>query len=436
MKARLSYGSDIIEVEIPDGTTIYETSYPRPLTSAREIVLEALRRPAGFPSLKDALKQRRPGDVVIVVSDNTRPVPYINFLKTVIEEIQNVGVKQGEILILIATGDHRPCTHEEQLQMFGDEICRNYRIIHHSAGDDSELIELAGRSWAGKNVRINRHFVGAGFRIITGLVEPHFMAGFSGGRKSICPGLVSRETLDHFHGYTFLADPFSQNGQIEKNPIHLEALSVARLAGVDFSLNIVINRSRDVVAAFGGDLEASHLAACEYVRKVACPEVIFEHDIVLTSCGGHPLDATFYQCVKGITSCLSAVRNGGVIIAVGSCSEGIGSPEYEDLIFEYSGRWRMFLNQIKKRPQEVRKDQWEFQMQTRALQKVGMENLYFLTDGLTDDKLLKLSVTAVNIESNIRKTLQMLLERQIRGKRSLAVIPEGPYCAPVKYFRR
>ncbi|HUT23819.1 MAG TPA: nickel-dependent lactate racemase [Sumerlaeia bacterium] len=435
MKTQLLYGSDALEIEIPENATVYASSYPQPAGPASDLALEAIRSPLGAPPLKSALRQRRPGNVVIVVSDATRPIPYAHFLNALIGEILGVGVTAREILILVATGMHRASAPAERRRMFGGDICSDYRIIDHKAEDDSELLELDGRSWAGNRIRLNRHFATAGFRIITGLVEPHFMAGFSGGRKAICPGLVSIETVRRFHGYEFLANPSARNGQLHGNPCHQEALSIARLAGADFALNVALNRDRQIVRAFAGELEASHEAACEFVRMCACPRAAFEHDIVLTSCGGHPLDATFYQCVKGMASCLPAVKNRGVIISAGGCSEGVGSPDYREMMFEYSGRWREFLQHIKT-ASEVRKDQWEFQMQARALEKVGPANLYFATDGLTGEEAQRLSVRGVSAEEgNVQKAVQTLLDSMLREKRSLAVIPEGPYCSPIKEER-
>ncbi|MDI6809134.1 MAG: nickel-dependent lactate racemase [Candidatus Eisenbacteria bacterium] len=431
MKTQLLYASGAVEVTVPDGATVYSSSYPRPPAPPNDIVMEAIRNPIGSQALGTMLKKRRPGDVVIVVSDITRPIPYARFLKAMIEEIVSAGVPREEILILIGTGTHRPSSAAERRGMFGEEICSSYRILDHKADDDSELVELEGKSWSGSRIKLNRHLVRAGFRIITGLVEPHFMAGFSGGRKAICPGLVSMEMLRSFHGYEFLANPLAQNGQLDDNPCHLEALSVARSTGVDFTLNIVLNQKRQIVRTFAGELDASHRAACDSVRTYACPKVEFEHDVVLTSCGGYPLDTTFYQCVKGMVSCLPAVKDGGAVISLGSCSEGVGSPDYRAMMFEYSGRWREFLNHIRANP-EVRKDQWELQMQARALEKVGDGNLYFATEGLATDEVNKLSMRAVRVrDCGVRTAVQELLDRLVGKETSLAVIPEGPYCTPI-----
>jgi len=432
MRAELLYGTGTIAVEVPDGAAVYASSYPPPPGAADATVLAAIRQPRGTPPLSEMLAGRRNGDVVIVVSDITRPIPYAHFLGAIVQEIIGAGVPAGDILILIATGMHRPSTPAERRAMFGEDICSTCRIIDHRSDDDAELVELDGTSWSGNRIRLNRHFVAAGFRIVTGLVEPHFMAGFSGGRKSVCPGLVSIDTVGNFHGYEFLADPAARNAQLRGNPCHQEALSVARMAGVDFALSVVLNHERQVVRAFAGELELSHGIACEFARRYACPEVAAEHDVVLTSCGGYPLDATFYQCVKGMVSCLPAVKRGGAIVSAGSCSEGVGSAEFREMMLEYSGRGDEFLEWIRTSPRVVR-DQWELQMQLRAVVKVGPDNLFFATDGLPEDEVRRLSVRAApDAADSVEQAVQKLLDGLLNGAASLAVIPEGPYCAPVE----
>jgi hypothetical protein len=271
----------------------------------------------------------------------------------------------------------------------------------------------------------------AGFRLTTGLVEPHFMAGFSGGRKAVCPGIADLGTIRHFHGEAFMGDPRARNVCLEGNPCHEEAISVARMAPPDFSLNVVMDNERRIVRAFAGDMEGAHAEACRFARNCACPAVERRADVVMTGSGGYPLDATFYQCVKGLVSCLPAVAAGGAIIAFGGCSEGIGSPEYADLMRRYAGRWQEFLADIR-RPGIFTRDQWELQMQCRALAKVGQDNLHFVTDGLSPEDLAAMSVAPHPVKAGgVGPAVQELLDGLLAGGGSLAVIPEGPYCAPV-----
>lgn len=431
MLLNIPYNNRHIKIKVPDDTTVYRTSYGESETDARELVLKAVRNPVECSPLSETLRTSGAQSVVIVVSDITRPVPYADFLDTVLEEIEDGAVQRDNILILIATGMHRPSTAAEREHMFGPEVCERYRIMDHHADAADELVTINGTSHAGRPIELNRHFLEADFRIVTGLVEPHFMAGFSGGRKAICPGLCSLETVKAFHSYTFLDDPAARNGNLKGNPLHDEAISIARQAKVGFCINLLVDRKHRLIDAVAGDLEASHKITCKLVSKHACPSVEQEKDVVLTSSGGYPLDATFYQCVKGMTSCLPAVKRKGVVISIGSCSEGIGASEYQNIMYEYSGRWREFLSHLQNNDNTA-KDQWEFQMQTKVLKHVGDDNLIFVTDGLSASDLNRLSVNGVHAsEGHMQERVQEILDGFIHAGRSLAVIPEGPYCAPI-----
>ncbi|MEA2040302.1 MAG: nickel-dependent lactate racemase [Thermodesulfobacteriota bacterium] len=432
MLVNLPYNNRHIEIRVPDDAAVYRTSYREPETDARELVLKAVRNPAECPPLSRMLRTSGAQSVVLVVSDMTRPIPYADFLDTVLEEIEDAAVPGDNILILIATGMHRPTTAAEREHMFGPEVCERYRIIDHHAEKSDELVTINGTSHTGRPIELNRYFVEADFRIVTGLVEPHFMAGFSGGRKAVCPGLCSLETVKAFHSFTFLNHPSARNGNLEGNPLHHEALSIARQAKVGFCINLVVDRKHRLVDAVAGDLEASHEITCKLVSQHACPPVEQEKDVVLTSSGGYPLDATFYQCVKGMNSCMPTVRKGGVVVSIGSCSEGIGGTDYKNIMYEYSGRWREFLRHLQSNDNTM-KDQWEFQMQTKVLEHVGDDNLIFVTDGLSTLDLNRLSVNGIHAsEGHIQERVQELLDGFIHEGRSLSVIPEGPYCAPIK----
>lgn len=432
MNIQFKYGRNEIELSVPDDSIIYDSEFPRQNKNDSELVMDSVRKPINSPPLKEILERRdKGGKVAIAVSDITRPVPYSRFLPELLAEVESANIAKDEILIIIATGMHRPSTADERLEMFGRDIVSNYKIIDHKAESDSELLELPEKSWSGNKIKINRCFAEAGFKIITGLVEPHFMAGFSGGRKAVCPGLASLETIKKFHGYEFLSNPLACNGNLRGNPCHEESLSVAKLANVDFSINVVLNEKRQLVKCFAGELEKAHSAACDFVSKCSCPKVKTEADIALTSCGGYPLDATFYQCVKGMVSCLPAVKRSGIIISFGGCCEGIGNKEYQEMMEKYSGKWRDFLNNIGNQSAFI-KDQWEFQMQCRVLEKTGRNNLYFITDGLNHEKLDKLSVNGISVKKKkIREEIQKVFDKNIKKGMKVAVFPEGPYCAPI-----
>lgn len=428
MKISIPFDDIFLDIAVPENTVVYRTAYPEPAGTAAQIVMDALDHPIGSLPFKAALAGRRSSEVVIVVSDITRPIPYKTFLPEMLDEIATAGVKKDDIRILVATGMHRPGTDEERRYMFGD-IAGQYIIEDHDAEGTLEKIE--GRSHSGRPVFLNKSFVNAGFRIITGLVEPHFMAGFSGGRKAVCPGLVSLETIQTFHGYDFLNSANAVNANLDGNPCHQEALSVARLAAVDFSVNVVLDTQKLVIRAFAGGLEAAHLEACAFVRDHACPAVREESDVVLTGCGGYPLDATFYQCVKGIVAAIPAVKPGGLIIAAGGCREKMGSTEYCGLMRSCADDYRGFLHRIRN-AETVDKDQWQFQMQTRALEKVGNEGIVMFSNGLDDSESQYIAGRHQRVSSETaEKEIQAFINTLVSSGKRLAIIPEGPYCTPV-----
>jgi nickel-dependent lactate racemase len=431
MKVSFQYGKDELSLNLPEDSIVYKSKYKVNSKSAAELLFESIASPVGGNKLKELLHGRKVGKVVIVVSDITRPIPYFKFLPELIALIETSGVKKEEITILVATGMHRPSTRDEHQRMFGEYILNNYFITDHDCENKDGLHELQGISWSGSKISLNKHYVDAGFRIVTGLVEPHFMAGFSGGRKAICPGLVSLDAVQKFHGYSFLSHPNASCAILKDNPCHEENTSIARLCPPDYAINIVLDTKKDINTIVSGELFASHHATVEYVKTACCPVVSEAADMVVTSSGGNPLDTTFYQCVKGFVSCLPAVKNQGEILSFGSCSEGIGSPEYTAIMKKYATNYSRFIEDIKSGPSFI-KDQWEFQMHIRALEKTGQQNLHFFTSGIPADELSQLSVNPhYALASEIEKSLQSQIDFAVRAQKKIAVFPEGPYCTPV-----
>jgi nickel-dependent lactate racemase len=414
-----------------DRADVYASRFPIPEADGATLVGRSIRDPRGAKALREAVKSRRDGEVVIVVSDITRPIPYQEILPALIEELEAGGVERREITLLVATGMHRPSTPEEHREMFGVELASSLRIVDHRAEEEPELETLNEPSVSGARVRLNARYLRAGFKIITGLVEPHFMAGFSGGRKAVCPGLASLETVRNFHGFPFLSDARATNGVLAGNPLHEEALSVAKLAGVDFSVNVVLNDHRRIVAAYSGDLVAAHEAACAFAAQCTLKKAAQPADVVVTSCGGYPLDATFYQCVKGMVSCLPAVKPGGVLIAFAGMAEGLGGPEFTQALERYGRRWEAFLSDIAK-PGVFTKDQWQFQMLGRSLARVGLSNLHLVTPGLTASVLSGLPFTGHAVAPDgVGPAVEALIRRSLPAGGRLALFPEGPYCGAV-----
>ncbi|MDR1719449.1 MAG: nickel-dependent lactate racemase [Dysgonamonadaceae bacterium] len=431
MTVNFRYGKEEIALTVPDDSLVYIPSYTTVSTDIETMLLDSISDPVGCLPLSDQLKKRRKGNVVIVVSDITRPIPYHSFLPCLLEYIENEGVSKDEIAIVVATGMHRASTTDEKLYMFGKQVVENYKIFDHDAENDNMLSLVEGKSWSGAEVRLNRHYVEAGFRILTGLVEPHFMAGFSGGRKSICPGLASLNTIQMFHGYRFLNHPNATNTVLEDNPLHLENSSVARLCPADFSINIILDQEKKINQIISGEQFASHEKAIDDVKRKSCTSVAVPADLAITSCGGYPLDDTFYQCVKGFVNCLPALKSNGEIVAFGSCSEGIGSPEYESIMKKYASRHPDFLHDISKGSLFI-KDQWQFQMHIRVLEQLGLANLHFYTTGISQEELNLLSVTGHSVTQNrLAVSIQQQVDMAVASKKKIAVFPEGPYCSPI-----
>ncbi len=431
MHIKLPYGFDEIELKCPDNSIVYASNYLDQNKPVAEMLIESLYHPIASKPLENLIAEKKSGNLVIVVSDITRPIPYKEFLPFLLSLIEKSNVKRQEIIILIATGMHRQSTQQERFQMFGEYVARNYQIIDHNCENEGDLVEIPGYSWSGSKVKLNRYYVEASFRIITGLVEPHFMAGFSGGRKSVCPGLAGLETVKKFHGYKFLNDPNASSSIISDNPCHNENTSVAMMCPPDFSINIVLDNRKKINAIFSGDFIKSHLTTIDYVTQVCCLKVEKQADIVITSCGGYPLDTTFYQCVKGFVNCLPAVKDKGKILAFGSCLEGIGSPEYTNLMYKYDSIENQFIEDISTDRIFI-KDQWQFQMHVKVLTKIGKSNLHFFTSNIPLENLQQLSVSGWSLPKvKIEHTIQSVIDQSVLLNKQVAVLPEGPYCSPV-----
>ena len=432
MNIHFTYGKEGLNLKLPDESIVYTSNYESADIDAGKMMLHSILNPVGSQSLSKLLQKRKKGKIVIVVSDITRPIPYHSFLPELLTYIIDQGIRKDEIILLVATGMHRASTLKEKVYMFGQYIVDNYLIIDHRAENIDELITLPGKSWSGNEIKLNRHYVEAGFRIITGLVETHFMSGFSGGRKSICPGLVSLDSIQLFHGYNFLNHPNASNAILEDNPCHQENTSVARACPADFSINIILDQNKKINCFFSGEQFDSHETAISYVKENSCKKVEVLADAVITSCGGYPLDDTFYQCVKGLVNCLPAIKENGEIIAFGGCSEGTGSIEYKQLMKKYSFRTEDFLNDIKNGLFFI-KDQWQLQMHIRVLKKTGQNNLHFYTSGISHDELSSLSVNAHSFPENmIEKSIQMHIDSIVASGKKIAIFPEGPYCSPIE----
>ena len=433
MKTRIRYGRGYLYLTVPDGSRIIQSPVVDPVKDPIGEIVEALAKPIGSKPLSElASKLSRQGKVVVVVPDITRPVPNQLLLEPLLNGLAAAGVECGQITILIATGMHRPSTSEEKIELVGEKIAKSYRMVDHRADEKQSLIGLNASTPHGQQVWVNKEYFQADLKIITGFIEPHMMAGYSGGRKSICPGLVNLETIQQFHGPDLLDNPNTRAGGLAGNPCHQEALAVAEAAGVDFMLNVVVNPNKEILAVFAGHFEQAHAQGVDWFEQHCTISDVSPYDIIVTCGGGYPLDTTFYQAVKGMIFAQPIIKPGGTMVIASSCSEGIGSDDYRQILFQYSHSWEEFMKDIFSRKQ-VRRDQWELQVQCDVLKKIGKKNLLFVTDGIDPQILAKCNVTpATDIISGTQEPnvlVQTLLD-QLTKQHPLArwaVIPDGPY---------
>ena len=421
----LRYGSTGVEVRVPAGAEVLAATGAPALPDADAAVRQALASPIGSAPLRGLVRRRRPATVVVTISDITRPVPNRIFLPPLLDELNAAGVPDGAVEIVVGTGMHRPSTPEEHRRLVGDEILSRVRVTDHRAEDPGTLAAVS----EDPPVRVCRRFAEADFRIVTGYIEPHFMAGFSGGRKGVCPALVDLATIQRFHGYRTLSDPRADNGALAGNPCHEAALAVARQVGVDFLLNVAITEAREVAGVYAGDLELAHAAGCRDVASWTGADCAGGYDLVVTNGGGAPLDQTFYQTVKGMCTALPALGPETTLLQVSHCGEGLGSTAYEGLLLRYGRDWRRFLADIRASSPETALDQWEFQMQARVLERIGAERLCLVTDGIAPEIQRQLALSPVLGEGDAAARLQRFVDEFLarRPEARVAVVPEGPY---------
>jgi nickel-dependent lactate racemase len=417
MRLRLEYGRQGLEVELPADRVTRTLAYKsaEPLANPPAALAACLAKPTGTPPLAELARGR--ASACVVICDITRPVPNELILRPVLETLETAGISRDKITILIATGLHRPNEGEELVELVGPRIAQDYRVENHHGQALEEHVYL-GDSPRGVPIWIDRRYVEADLKITTGLIEPHLMAGFSGGRKLICPGLAALETVKVWHGPQFLEHPRADCGLLEGNPVHQENTWIGRHTGCDFIVNVVIDAARRPLKFVAGDMEAAFLEGVEFVREVVVDTVPEPVDVVVTSSAGYPLDTTFYQAVKGLTGALPIVKQGGTIIMAASLSEGIGSPQFASL-FRDNPSLEGFVERILGRDYFVM-DQWQLEELAKVRRKARVK---VVSDGLSAETLNGLFVEAApSVELAVAESLA-----EYGPKATLAVIPKGPY---------
>jgi nickel-dependent lactate racemase len=421
MRIGLAYGEGELEVVLPDPSPggpsridVLRKAEVAPLPDPRAALDAALAAPIAAAPLDALARGKR--DAVIVVSDRTRPVPNALLLPPMLDALRRGGIAQGAITIQVATGLHRPATAPELREILGSELARSLKIVQHDARDAAAHADL-GRTRGGLPIQIDRFFLERELRIVTGLVEPHLMAGYSGGRKAVCPGLASVETIRVAHGPAMLEGPVGA-GLVAGNPLHEALLEVVRRVGVHFSVQVALDRERRIAGVFCGDVEASHDAAMHFVASESHAALDAAADVVLVSGGGAPLDGSFYQAIKGIAAAAAVVRPGGTILLCARLGEGIGSPSFEKCLRESLGA-EAFETRLDD-PAFFAIDQWMVQCLCQALRRA---RVMLYSDGLARETQRALFVEPV---SSPEAGLAKALRRAGAGAR-VAVLPQGPY---------
>ena len=393
-------------------------SYDAGKTEA-ELVCDALAHPIGTPRLRELAKGKH--TVVIVTSDHTRAVPSKLTLPILLEEIR-AGSPDADITILIATGLHRPTTEEEQRRMFGDEIVDHEKIAVNKAFEDNDFEYVCGLP-SGAELWVNKLALHCDLLITEGFIEPHFFAGFSGGRKSILPGICNAATVNENHSYKAIASPYAATGVLEHNPIHEDMVYAARKVNVQFIMNVALNAEKKVIAAFAGDLEQAHAEGVAFVRSLAqCPSV--EGDIVITSNGGYPLDQNLYQSPKAVATAEACCRDGGVIIMCASCCDGMGGTHFEKLIVRGTvDEIDSYLSTIP--PKETIPEMWCAQIFSRILKK---HKVILVTTYLDHEMVRKANMIPA---SSPDEALEMAYQMMGRDA-EVVVIPDGVAVLAVK----
>ncbi len=417
MRVEMRYGTGTLPIEIPDKNVagVLEISESVPLSDGDRAVQEALVQPIASPPLAELATGRE--SACIVISDITRPVPNKVILPPILATLEQTGIPREKITILIATGIHRPNNAEELEIMVGRDLMERYRIVNHFS-QQPEAHTYLGTTQNGTPVHIDKTYLEADMKIITGLIEPHLMAGYSGGRKAICPGIASIETMKVMHGPELMEHPKSAVGILEGNPFHLEATEIALMAGVDFNVNVAIDKYRQITGVFAGDMVASHRVGAAFVEKHAKVTLPAAADAVVVSSAGYPLDATFYQAIKGLLTAVEVVKQGGSILLVAACSEGIGSKPFTDLIFK-TDDLTAFVQGLYN-PANFVIDQWQLEELAKVARKA---DIYFYTDGIPYHQRVKLFVHPLK---KAQEGIEEILTRYGTDAQ-IAVIPEGPY---------
>jgi nickel-dependent lactate racemase len=418
MRLRLDYGTDGLDVTLPEERVVVIQPVHRPaLDNPEAALVAAIQNPIESAPLSEIARRGR--KVAISVCDITRAQPRREMLSAVLSQMPEI--RPEDVTILIATGTHRTNTNEELEAMVGREILSRYRVINHDARDASSL-ESVGRTTTGAPIYLKREWLQADVRLTTGFVEPHFFAGFSGGPKMVAPGLAGLETVMTLHNAERIGHPRATWGITHGNPIHDDVREIAKMTGVQFAVDVTLNREQRITAVFAGDLFEEHRRACELAKREAMREVATPFDVVLTTNSGYPLDQNLYQAVKGISAAARVVKPGGTIICAAECRDGLPNHGAYGRVLASQPSPQCLLDMIKS-PGYAMADQWQVQIQAQ-IQLAA--NVLVKTRGLSHDELKAAHFQPIDdVDAAVCDALR------VAGPEStLCVLPQGPQTIP------
>ncbi len=420
MRVRLPYGTSGLEVTLPDrNVTIIESEQVEGVTDERQAVLSALRHPVGKPPLRRIARES--DTVAIVFPDGTRAMPRERVLPLMLEELAHVPLER--ITLINALGTHRPNSEAELAAMLGEEISRKCRVVQHNCDDETELA-CVGVLSCGEPLHVNKAYASASIRILTGLIEPHFFSGFSGGPKAVLPGIAGRGNIMSSHAADLLCHPNATWGVTYGNPVFERMLEAALLARVDFVVNVSVNRRRQITGVFAGDLVGAHRRGVEFVRSHCTRRVDRRFDIVITTNGGYPLDQNLYQTVKAMSAAARVLREGGAMIVAAECRDGIPSHGEYGRILRMRRTPEELLRLISS-PDFCMPDQWQVQIQAQ-IQVQKRARIFVKSDHLDDDELRSAKLIPCH---DVEDTLSELLS-EFGGEASIGVLVDGPETIP------
>lgn len=380
MIVQMDYGRQGLNLDVPETADVFLVREMATLADEASAIRDALRHPIGSPSLGTRL---RPGMTVAVVhTDITRATPNDRLLPVILAELEAGGIRREDIVLINGLGTHRPQTEDELRTMLGDAVVDNYRCLQHDALDEARLVSL-GESSRSHPLKVNRELMEADLKILTGFIEPHFFAGYSGGPKAILPGVAGAATVFANHSPAMIADPNAGFDRTVGNPIWEEMLEAGRRVENTLLVNVTLNRENAITGVFAGDLRAAHAAGCDFVRQSSRFEIAKPYDVVVTTNSGYPLDQNLYQCVKGMAAAARAVRQGGAILLLAACEEGLPDHGEYARLLRQAGSPETILDQILQ-PGFSCQDSWQVQIQLQVQQKA---DVYVFSEGLSDSQV-------------------------------------------------